>query len=82
MTVSILYLLKDFVREVHHRKVFGDFFGAKCAIWAHMGPWAYRGQGPWAHGPGPILKIFDFFDFLDLSAQYVFLDFWISDGPF
>ena len=58
--------------------LFWDPFGP---IWA-QGPWAHMGQGPWAHGPGPILKIFDFLDFLGLSAQYVFLNFWISDGPF
>ena len=46
------------------------------------GPWAHRGQGPWAHGPWPILKIFDFLSFFGLSAQYFFLNFWISDGPF
>ena len=52
----MLYLLKDFVREVHHGKVFADFwdiFGPKWAIWAI---WA-RAHGPLgarAHGPmGP-----------------------------
>ena len=41
----------------------------------HMGQWAHMGQGPWAHWPGPILKIFDFLDFFDLSEEYVFFDF-------
>ena len=45
-----------------------------------MGP---CGPGPMGPGPhGPNLKIFDFLDFLGLSAQYVFLFFGISDGPF
>ena len=58
MTISILYLLKDFVREVHHGKVFEDFGDIFGPIWTQMGH-----LGPYGPGPMGLRPRADFEDF-------------------